>query len=1041
MPKTTQPCAAAFQVLSRLKETKTAMVTEQCVPALVTLLRSSSDPSTLQFCLLAFCNLLTNEENHMPVLQQGGIMSIIEKCDVEIEGVRESCALALFNFSCGENTRKSAVAAGAVPAIMSIAKLDDEEAKMRCAATLCNFSSERLNVAKMVEEGVIPTFIELLKTGLADTVKHCCAALCQLAQDSNSCKKIVELGAVPHIVAGVETGDDQTKYSCCSVLSALSFHVGCRQELVTVGALTALINLATMDDESTRLRCALAFANLSCEPTVQGIMIEQNVLPILKKLSNSYSEDNQLFVAKALCNLSCHVGSEKKMIEQDCVSALMMIGMVRSVHHITKQVCAKALLNLLSEESLEKLCEEGLVSTISSFSKLDDEPSMRICAQVFNFLSSNEIGRSKLVEKKAALFGLLNLLKSTILTTKVIVGKTICNLLCNEDSQEATVDVGAVAHLEKIATLGDSDSEKDCARAFFLICGSTANRQMIVDVGSTSAIILLARSPNVETRSFAVKVIGVLAQYEDTRMELLNNNVVLALVSLTEIEGIDAEIMAITAKALCNLSLVGAFSGRMVQEGVVQALMRIQNKVGGSGKIAGLIANCIRSMVGSKETLDLMVEDGAIELLGIICRFTGDWAESVLYDSALACFKFAIDGEGLRQQLVKRGALTIVGKSGAFESCWEMSIGTLFLLSLNSEYRADVAAGDCGQLLIKLGMVDPETPMTQNCSHALFMLSKNEKSRNLLVENGLATTLVKLCKSENDDIRSSASQALKNLSSEGGDGLEEGTVSALIASIDEGISDNSVSNFDDSALLEPSVLEVDAGKFSLSKEEMPNHSIQDFESLVVTVQKELGGDAPTNKGPAAPRPPTMVSQHVPHKPVVDEEVDQKNEDDEKLEKVMLYAKMNVPVELRNDDSLEGDDEDDDGDAGGAEGANGAGRFALGGQGGKEREREEEEEEKMEEEKEEGKGGLRGSGGFKKTSRESKSIPISPPLPKRHSGSSDKNMALGPKEKQAKARRRRRSLQQAKKKKESAREAGRGSSDLSFDQQAAVAGLY
>ena len=316
MPKTTQPCAAAFQILSQQEEAKVTMVNEQCVPALVTLLRASEDPNTLQFCLLAFCNLLTVEDNHTPILQQGGVTSIIDKCTNTAEGIRESCALALFNLSCGESTRKAAVHSGAVPAIMNIAKIDDKEAKTRCAATLCNFASERLNIAKMVEEGVISTFIELLMTNDPDTVKHCCAALCQLAQDSASCKKIVELGAVPHIVAGVETGDDLTKYSCCSVLSALSFHVGCRQTLVSMGALTALISLAQMGDDPTSLRCSLAFANLSCEPTVQGTMIEQDVLPILTQLSDVLpnSEENQQYIAKALCNLSCHVGFEKKMI-------------------------------------------------------------------------------------------------------------------------------------------------------------------------------------------------------------------------------------------------------------------------------------------------------------------------------------------------------------------------------------------------------------------------------------------------------------------------------------------------------------------------------------------------------------------------------------------------------------------------------------------------------------------------------------------------------------------------------------------------------
>ena len=1047
MPKTTQPCAAAFQVLSRQESAKVTMVAEQCVPAIVTLLRNSSDTNTLQFCLLALCNLLTLEENHLPVLQQGGVMSIIDACKNEQGGVRESCALALFNLSCGEVTKKSVVAAGAVPAIMRISKLNDLEAQTRCAATLCNFAGEKANIARMVEDGVIPTFIDLLKTGQSDTVKHCCAALCQLAQDPNSCEKIVELGAVPHIVAGVESGDNLTKQSCCSVLSALSFQAQCRQKLCTMGALSALISLAKIDDRDTSLRCALAFANLSCEATVQGMMIDQGVLPILKMLSNSYSEDNQLFVAKALANLSCHVGTEQLMIDQDCVSVLMMIGMVRSVQNPTKQVCAKALHNLLSEKSQQRLCEEGLISTMSSFSKLDDEPTMKVCASVFNFLSRSPYGRSKLVEKKAALFGLIGLSRSKDRSTQVTVGKTVCNLLSFQDSQRATVEVGAIEKLEKIATLGDVNSETNCANAFFLISGSQQNREMMVNVNAVKIVVLLSRSPNLDTRWSSIKCIANLSQYPDMRESLLENNVVLALVALTEeAKSLSEEVLAVIAQAFCNLSLVEEFAGRMVQEGVVEALIRIHSRFGGGGGVvAHFISGTLRSLASCTETVSMLVRDRGVELLLQMCNIAlPQWTSSVYYDACVACYRISIDGDS-RKSLIERGGLEIIGKCEAYPPCHEYCVAMMFLLSLNGEYRVACADGASGSLLIKISAIEPDTAMTQNAAHALFMLSKNEKSRNLLVDAGLPAALVKLCKSGNDTIRSSASQALKNLSSEGGDGLEEGTVSALIA-MSEGATDNTVSNFDASSLLKPRAVTVDAKKYLVDKEILPSLATP-FSPLTVVTTREPGGDASANKGPAAPLPPPMAGQHVPHAPVVDEEVEQRGEEEENLDKVMMFAKMSVPPELENDDSMVVEDEvpvsvmeklningimedeqeekKDDGGSGGGGGATSpleggaksGGRMSMRQNNGGGRER-------------------------KNTIRSGRSSPASPPMPVRTEqaspavggggaatggGGGGGAISAGPKEKQARARRRRRQ--------------DGTEEDIPFDQQANSMGLY
>jgi len=1013
VPRTTQPCAAAFQILSRQEETKVMMVTEQCIPAIVNLLRGSTDKNTQQFCLLALCNLLTVEENHLAVLQQGGLMSIINQATNDQEGIREACALALFNLSCGEAARNPVVTAGAVPAIMSIAELDDVQARTRCAATLCNLASEPSNLFKIVEDGVIPTFIALLKTGVPDTVKHCCAALCQLAQDSASCEKIVDLGAVPHIVAGVENGDISTKQSCCSVLSALSFQSRCRENLCSMGALTALISLAEMGDNDTSLRCALAFANLSLEPTVQNLMIKQGVLPILKKLSNSYSEENQMNVAKAFANLSCNVGSEKIMIEQDCVGALMMIGMVRSVHDTTKQVCIKALQNLLNESSVQILCEQGLVSLLSNFSKLSDFPTMRVCANIYNFLSSSEYGRKQLIEKSSALYGLLNLLQTNAenpdRTTQVIVGKTICNLLCHSECQAQIISVGAIAKMRHIATLGDTDSELNCSYAFFLICGEESNRNTIVATGAVPTIILLARSPNDETRWNAIRVIANLAQFEDTRESLLGSNVIGALGKIVSEGDANGEVrmLNIAARSLCNLALSSSYNGVMVEEGMVKALATIQARLSDDKTLNVVISNTLRCMSSANGTLELMLEDGAIELMAKL----SDGSSEVAYDGCLTIFRLA-QINSLRSEIIKRGGLEILGRVLDLEMCWELAASTCFLLSLITSDRLPLASESTGALLVNLALKSGDNlALTKNVSQSLFMLSKSEKSRDALVEKGLPGALVKLCKSDDSEVRASASQALKNLNSEGGDGLEEGTVTALIA-ISRGATDNSVSNFDSSSMIVPDVIDVDASRFALESEFQPFEFLYEFTPYTVPFLKEVGGDAEISGkgGLKAIPPPTMVAEGLPSVPVVEEEVEQKSEEEESLDKVMMFAKMGVPKELGDEELAELEEEENEANGNNNNNNNNSGSGSVA--------NEDETNEKYE-------------SGEMGELKEDAAV-TNPPLPEHRVPEPDLG---GPKERQAKARRMRRSIQ-AKKKREA-----EGIADEPFDIQARDLGLY
>ena len=94
---TTQLCAAALQLLSQRTIGKPAIIQEGVVPALVTLLRESKDTTTLRHGLAALCNLLTAEENHLPIINQGGVQSVINLCEHAHSGIQEACALALFN--------------------------------------------------------------------------------------------------------------------------------------------------------------------------------------------------------------------------------------------------------------------------------------------------------------------------------------------------------------------------------------------------------------------------------------------------------------------------------------------------------------------------------------------------------------------------------------------------------------------------------------------------------------------------------------------------------------------------------------------------------------------------------------------------------------------------------------------------------------------------------------------------------------------------------------------------------------------------------
>ena len=142
IPGITQPIATSFQLLSIIQSARVAVVQEGAVAALAAMLKNSVDVYTIQHCLLSLCNLLTEAENHLAIVQQGLIATLIYLTDNENDTIRDYCALAFLNLSLSDESRKHAVNAGATIAIIELSKaISPPMTKARCAAAIMNLAT------------------------------------------------------------------------------------------------------------------------------------------------------------------------------------------------------------------------------------------------------------------------------------------------------------------------------------------------------------------------------------------------------------------------------------------------------------------------------------------------------------------------------------------------------------------------------------------------------------------------------------------------------------------------------------------------------------------------------------------------------------------------------------------------------------------------------------------------------------------------------------------------------------------------------------
>lgn len=708
IPGITQPVASAFQLLSSNQPYRVNMVNEGSVTAIASLLRSSVDMFTLQHSLLALCNLLCEAENHLPIIQQGLILTLIAMCTNENDLLKDFCSLAFLNLSSTEDSRKHLVNAGAVAAIISIAKQNSSVTKKRCAATLCNLSYYSAGMGRMVADGIIPSIVDLVLAKDIVTVHYSCAALCRLCSTMENARLILDSGAVPNLVQGAIDGDDTTKQFCGSVLSSLSFYDYCRIPLCEFGAIAALKGLAQLNDDVTKQRCLVAFANLSCEVSVQLKMIEEGVVSIIAELANSYQEINYICCAKAICNLACCESTKATVAKEGGVHALMMISMVQSVDRLTKLLCVLGLNNLLDETTIEFMIGEGLVGSIANLSKIGDAHISNLCSKIFNHLTKYEAARVKLLERSATINALFKLCDATASETRNVAIRTCCNLVFDKSIRTSVVKAGILSPLEKGLESDDEETSSQCLSALYFLCSESQFLEQIGKSTIPTTLLNLSIKKKVNGKQYEVvaKIITLLSFEKRSRLFLQKPELLSLIFELIHKNFLHSHGVWI-ALSIRFLLLDYGNVEELKDLGVVSSLIQIhllqsQNETSGDSAykvtLYQALVESFRSLSESEVYISELATPQIVQLLRVSVKSIMDEKESAslsdasewaLYHVAVILYRFAFDDSNVRTLTATADCCFLLEKLAGFEKCADLVCVSLGMFIMDQKSRSN----------------------------------------------------------------------------------------------------------------------------------------------------------------------------------------------------------------------------------------------------------------------------------------------------------------------------------------------------------------
>jgi hypothetical protein len=176
----------------------------------------------------------------------------------------------------------------------------------------------------------------------------------------------------------------------------------------------------------------------------------------------------------------------------------------------------------------------------------------------------------------------------------------------------------------------------------------------------------------------------------------------------------------------------------------------------------------------------------------------------------------------------------------------------------------------------------------------MFALTKMPAARNILQDAKVDKLLQKLLSSQNSKTKMLSGNALKNLSSDVNETIEEGAVAALIAQSLEG---KGLAGKSDDNFVPPVIAKADT-KHASPPVSFDNVELSKFSASTVPFHlhnEATPGDF-ASRGPPAPEPPQLSSENSADFPSMIEDLDA-GETEGRTK--MSFAKMQVPSEVRN----------------------------------------------------------------------------------------------------------------------------------------------
>lgn len=275
-----------------------------------------------------------------------------------------------------------------------------------------------------------------------------------------------------------------------------------------------------------------------------------------------------------------------------------------------------------------------------------------LSAKIFNHLTQFDAARAKMVERKAVLSTLYNLLcESTTAETQVIAIRTTCNLILDPHVRGSAILAGAYVPIEKGIDMEDRFTVMQCLVSLFSVCNESKHMELMAK-GTLPATLLnlvcLKLGTTEDEYKVTIKILAMLSWDEKSRLFMQKTEVIQQIIKLIN-QNLLVDSIPWLASTLRFIVLGYPDMQELIKLGILPTMLKLHDGLSDTDPFATITAkflvHALRSLSSYSVCINELAIGGALNIITRAAKLSmavgSNNCNEIMYEIAVLMYLFS----------------------------------------------------------------------------------------------------------------------------------------------------------------------------------------------------------------------------------------------------------------------------------------------------------------------------------------------------------------------------------------------------------------